>query len=208
MSTTYTHPAARPKGLDVGRLIMFVNHQLRTLAAGPVTLNGVLGLERTFLELRRIAERDGAPLSGHIDELRAARVEFEKLKLPLATMLVDALNGARQQLQAAKEREEELREAVAWLSRSSGRKSLPGKAAQASVETRVRRSIPRAGTPARIELERTVRDSGVWDRVSILSAPTLEKELARRDFPSEARGRIEPLCPRRATSTVRVRPAG
>lgn len=174
-------------------------------AEASPTLETVFEVEEHLLALRELAETHRVLVAPRLEELRGARQRLEKVKAPLAAVLVDELSRVRQDLAEVQHREEVLREAVVWLSRSTGQGTLAGDDAKAEVRMDVRRAVPKAGTPGRTDLERAVRASHVWDRVSILSAPRLESQLRRSDFPPAARAAIEPLCPRRAMATVRVR---
>ena len=176
-------------------------------AEASPSLDTVFEVEEHLLALRELAETHRDLVGPRLDELRDARQRLEKVQAPLAAALVDELSRVRQDLAEVQHREEVLREAVVWLSRSTGQGTLAGGDAKAEVRLDVRRTVPKSGTPGRTELERAVRASHVWDRVSILSAPRLESQLRRSDFPAAARAAIEPLCPRRAMAVVRTRGA-
>ena len=174
-------------------------------AEASLSLEAVFEVEEHLLAMRNLAEADCARIAGRLDGLRDARARLERVKAPLAAALVDELARVLGALADLQHREDVLREAVVWLSRSTGQGTLRGDDARAEVRMDIRRTVPRAGSPGRTDLERAVRSTHVWDRVSILSGPRLEIQLRRQDFPPGARAAIEPLCPRRAVATVRVR---
>ncbi|MCC6659871.1 MAG: hypothetical protein IT437_03195 [Phycisphaerales bacterium] len=176
-------------------------------AEASPSLDTVFELEEHLLALRELAETHRDLVRPRLGELRDARQRLEKIKAPLAAALVDELSRVRQDLAEVVHREGVLREAVVWLSRSTGQGTLAGGDAKAEVRVDVRRAVPKSGTPGRVELERAVRASHVWDRVSILHGPRLESQLRRADFPAAARAAIEPLCPRRAVATVKTKSA-
>ncbi len=171
---------------------------------GDLNLEEALKIEARFIGLRWIAEETPGRLDPHLDTLRDARARFERLKAPLAIRIVDELFRVRGVMRNVERRETRLREALVWLSRTTGRKEVQGVEAAARVEPVLRLSVPHSGTPSRRLVEKLVRDAGAWGRVSVLYAPRLEKELRSGSFREDTKRHIESLCPRRTTATVRV----
>ena len=68
----------------------------------------------------------------------------------------------------------------------------------------VRRQLPRPGLPDRERLEAVVRESGLWERASMLSAPRLDQASRNAGLSPAVRGEIDRLSPRRVVSSVRV----
>lgn len=106
------------------------------------------------------------------------------------------------------EREERLREALVWLSRTAGQRAVQGVEAEAEVTAAMKLRVPQSGTPGRKEVERLIRAAGAWGRVSFLYSPWLEKALRSGAFRDDTRRQIEGLCPRRSSATVRVSARG
>lgn len=174
------------------------------LPQGEPPLEAVLEIEAAFMDLRAMSEARPGALDAHVAALRDARTRFETRKGPLALRLVDELHKVRAQMRATEHREACLREAVVWLSRSSGREIFCGVAAEATVRSDVRRQLPRPGTPDRDRLEAAVRAAGLWERASILSSPRLDQAFRDARLSSSVRSEIDRLSPRRAVSSVRV----
>lgn len=175
---------------------------------GELDLEEALRIEGRFIGLRRIAEETPGKLDPHLDALREARSRFERLKAPLAVRIVDELYRVRGVMRNIEEREARLREALVWLSRTSGQRAIQGVEAQADVAGATRLRVPPSGTPGRRAVESLVREAGAWSRVSVLYGPWLEKALRAGSFREDTRRRIESLCPRHATATVSVKARG
>ncbi len=193
---------------DVAGSVRALVGRIERVAGGELDLEEVLRIEARFIGLRRIAEETPGTLDPHLEALREARTRFERLKAPLAVRIVDELYRVRGVIRNIEEREVRLREALVWLSRTSGHKAVQGVEAQAEVTAAAKLRVPPSGTPGRIEVERIVRDAGAWGRVSVLYGPWLEKALRTGAFRGEARKRLETLCPKRTAHTIRVRSRG
>ncbi|MEX2217928.1 MAG: hypothetical protein WD749_04140 [Phycisphaerales bacterium] len=211
MTALATRPVSRtpstPSAPGIDDRVAAIEQEMQ-LASGSLSVESVVRIEERFQELRATALREGPAMASHMDRLRALRIQFERLKAPLARQLVDELYRMRSAIQRAQEREQTVRETVIWLSRSAGNDELRGDCAGASVRSSTRHIVPESGSPGRARLESIIREQRLWEEVSIIHGPRLGKAIDAGRFTGAGREEVARLCPRVASHSVRTYEAG
>ncbi|MDD5645760.1 MAG: PD-(D/E)XK nuclease family protein [Candidatus Bipolaricaulis sp.] len=151
--------------------------------------------------------RSVCPAKGHSLAV-AALPPNEYLNEP-GVMLVNRLAGLKTTLKTAAAAAEDeivrIEEALLAYAREHGYTVVVGAEMEAVIGESADLKLPKKDDPRRPALEDTVRQLGLWDRVSDLNLTKLEKTLTENTLPSDARRRIEPFTATEPKTTVRLR---
>jgi hypothetical protein len=147
-------------------------------------------------------------LTARVQELAALRKRFVALLAPRLSEIVDRFHALNQEIKAAEQERECWRDALVRLALDAGGPQLTGRGAVVRVRAVQFRSVPAARSEERQQLETLIRTTGLWEQVSQLSRPKLEKSLKERLFDAQTTQAIDRLCPATVSYQVTSRQLG
>lgn len=158
------------------------------------------------LEALRAQYRESpAPLTPYVGELTDLRNRFNGVLAARLAEVVDRFQAVTEEIHRAEQ------EKAAWrailIEQAGARRSdsLQGLTAIVQIRTKTSRTLPPPASAARQELEELVRRAGLWEELSILSRPKLERSIDKGQFPAQTAAAIDKLCPAVPAHQVTVR---
>ncbi len=162
-------------------------------------------LTRSFASLLRRYRAELGTLTSDGPLALGPRARFDELMAANLDTVVDCFHRSNEQVRHAEQEREFWRNQLIRLAPPRTRIELRGGHAIVRICAKTTRDIPRNGTTRRVELERHVREAGLWDALSELSRSKLVKALTEHSLEASEVGAIEELCPPHTTYTVTSR---
>ncbi len=155
--------------------------------------------------LRAQYKESPVPLTAYLEELAELRLRFNRVLAARLPQVVDRFHVVTQEVHRAEEEKAVWRDILIEQASESRNDSLRGMTSMVQIRTRQSRKLPPTTSDDRKELEHLVRQAGLWDELSQLSRPKLEKSLGSGQFPPQTASAIEQLCPAMPSHQVTVR---
>ena len=92
------------------------------------------------------------------------------------------------------------------MSEKAGDQNLRGSVARVRVRLSSGVTLPKTGSREREALEAIVRDAGMWEAMSHLSAPKINKAIGNGDIPPKLERELSRMCPKATRFQVTSEP--
>lgn len=195
-------------GEEIEAYIRFIADALEALAVDDRNVTSCFEIDKRFQDLRNQYQECPDSLLHYVKRLSALRNRFQALLAQRVPLVVDRFHEVGRQIQQAECEKAFWRGVLIHQAAECSRKILAGEIATVRIQSKRSRMIPAAGTEERNRLDRLIRESGLWDKVSHLSRAKLERALDHDKFSKTQAEVIEGLCPVTLTHQVSVRTSG
>jgi hypothetical protein len=190
---------------EIDRHIADIRSGLQQIAETADSLPLCCRIHQHLEALRQQYREYPTTLTARVQELALLHAQFEVHLAARMTVIVDHLHEINQAIRTAEDERQFWRDVLVQHARTSGCLQIEGAAAVVRVRALQARLMPPAHSNERTRLEELIRSAGVWDRVSQLSRPKLEKSLNERAFDAQTAEAIGQLCPPTVTYQVTSR---
>lgn len=180
-----------------------LERRLEAAERGKADLAALWAIATTLGELRNEYRRSPEEMQEHLKRLGALRQRFDGLVCKTAGAIADHYQHLNEEIIRLQQEREQWRLALITAAENAPGHRIQGRACAIEVKATEALSLPPAGHADRLRIEQLLARAGVWQQVSQLSGPKLQRALTERQVPPAAAEEVMQVCNMELRFTVR-----
>lgn len=181
-------------GGRIGGQIEGLERRLAAAEGGTADLAVLGAIATTLSELREEYRRSPGEMQTHVRRLGALRQRYDGLVCKTAGAIADHYQQLNDEIYRLQQEREQWRLALITAAENAPGHRVQGRACAVEVKATEVLSMPPTGHADRVRIEEVLARAGVWQQVSQLSGPKLQRALTERQVPPDAADAVLQVC--------------